>query len=160
MSEGSTGADGPFRVAGPEDAVGLRNLERDTNLVALGHVFPPTEFPFPEQQVLDRWRATLAEEGCTVLVADGEGGRLDCYVAYDDHVVRHLAVRPDAWRRGLGRAALARAASEMADPTLWCLDLNFNAHRFYARLGWERTGRTKAGEWPPYPAMSEWAPRR
>ena len=36
-----------WRRAGAEDAEPLTDLERDANLVALGHVFPPESHPFP-----------------------------------------------------------------------------------------------------------------
>lgn len=146
-----------FRRGLPADAELLRDLERDTNVVALAHVFS-VEHAFPEAAVLWRWRDELADPDVVVEVVDGPTG-LDCYVAADADVVRRLAVRPEAWGRGLGRAALDRASSRMADPALWCLDLNTAAQAFYRRLGWEPTGRSRPEAWPPYPVLSEWRQR-
>lgn len=143
-----------FRAATPADAEALRDLERDANVVALAHVFG--DEPFPEGAVLGRWREELADASLTVEVVDGPG-RLDCYVAYDATVLLHLAVHPEAWGRGLARAAVERAAAVMERPTLWVLDLNARAQGLYRHLGWEPTGRTEPGHWPPYPTMSEWA---
>ena len=44
-----------FRPAREDEAGALRDLERAANLVALGHVFPPDRFPFPDDAVLARW---------------------------------------------------------------------------------------------------------
>lgn len=142
-----------FRAATPADAEALRDLERDANLVALAHVFG--DEPFPDEAVLARWRDELADPDLRVDVVDGPG-RLDCYVAYDDSVLLHLAVRPEAWGRGLARAAVERAAARIERPTLWVLDLNVRAQGLYAHLGWRPTGRSQPGHWPPYPTMSEW----
>jgi hypothetical protein len=45
-----------WRFAAPDDAVVLRDLEREANLVGLAHVFPG--LPFPDEGVLERWRST------------------------------------------------------------------------------------------------------
>lgn len=154
-----------WRAATPADADALGDLERDANLASLGHVFAPAAHPFPEGAVRDRWRRTLLEPGVRVEVVDGPG-RLDCYVAYDGVTLRHLAVHPEAWRRGLGRDAVGRAVAAIrADggrPRLWCLVLNHRAQRLYAGLGWTASGVERRAEWPPYPTevelVLEWVP--
>ena len=50
-----------WRLAGPDDAEVLRDLEREANLVGLAHVFPGLSFP--DEGVLERWRATLGRAG-------------------------------------------------------------------------------------------------
>jgi GNAT superfamily N-acetyltransferase len=137
-----------WRRAGPGDAEALRDLERAANVVGLAHVFGDT--PFPEDDVLARWRATLVESGAVVLLHD------HAFTSWDaDGRVRHLAVHPDAWGRGLGREglALAVAAVEAAgvEPHLWALELNHRALRLYDHLGWVRTGETRRAGWPPHP---------
>jgi GNAT superfamily N-acetyltransferase len=143
-----------FRLATPDDAPALRDLERDANLVALAHVFGDT--PYPEAAVLERWSAELDDPTFRVHVVDGPA-RLDAYVSHDGSVLHHLAVRPERWGSGLGRAAVDLAVQEMTEPRLWCLDLNVAAQEFYRRLGWAPTGRSRTDEWPPHPTTSEWA---
>ncbi|QBR94216.1 GNAT family N-acetyltransferase [Nocardioides euryhalodurans] len=146
-----------FRVASPEEAHALMELERDANLVALAHVFPAAEHPYPEAEVEARWDATLAEDGVTVEVVPGTEGLL-ALVAYDDHRLRHLAVHPSAWGRGLARSAVERAVTRMAPgPRLWCLDANHRARGLYEHLGWRPTGGSRRAEWPPHPVESEYA---
>jgi putative acetyltransferase len=146
-----------MRMATAADAVALRDLERDANLVALGHVFPPDRFPFPDDEILARWRVVLAEPGVQVLVEEDDRG-LTCFVAFDSTTVRHLAVRPDVWGTGLARAALAAAEEHGHPQRLWCLRDNHRAIGLYEHLGWRRTGREQPAEWPPYPVELEFAP--
>jgi GNAT superfamily N-acetyltransferase len=143
-----------WRHATQADAGALRDLEREANLVGLAHVFPAEEFPFPDDGVLARWRATLAEPGVTVLLTEGvltswdDGGRL-----------RHLAVHPDHWGTGLAREGVALAVAGIRaagrTPTLWVLVANHRARGLYEHLGWEPTGREQVAEWPPYPREIE-----
>lgn len=150
-----------FRPAGPDDAQVLGDLERDANLASLGHVFAPSEHPFPEGAVVARWRAVLAEPGVSVEVVDGvdDSAGLRCYVAHDATTLRHLAVHPDAWGEGLARRAVERAVASIraagGRPRLWCLVENHRAQGLYAHLGWVASGVERRAEWPPHPAEVE-----
>jgi RimJ/RimL family protein N-acetyltransferase len=144
-----------FRLATEADAYALCDLEQAANLAALGHVFPPERYPFPTDAVLSRWALVLAEDGVDVLVRDGERG-LVCYAAHDDSWLRHLAVHPDHWGRGLGTAAVEAATAAMArrgsrEASLWCLEENRRARRLYERLGWRPAAERRDASWPPYP---------
>lgn len=146
------------RPATPADAAALAELEREANLPALAHVFPPDEHPFPTAEVEDRWRRVLADPGVTVEVVDGIQGDLLAFVAYDERVLRHLAVHPTRWRRGWGRSLVERAVSRMGPgPRLWCLVDNAGARSLYERFGWRPTGREQPAEWPPHPVEIEYA---
>lgn len=142
-----------WRTATPEDAAALRDLERAANVVGLAHVFG--ELPFPDQGVLERWHATLAEPGVSVRLV--EGAALSAWDGAGR--VRHLAVHPSRWGRGLGRAgaslAVAHIRASGRTPRLWVLEANHRARSLYAWLGWEPTGRTQPAEWPPYPTELE-----
>lgn len=137
-----------WRLAGPSDAEALRDLERAANVVGLAHVFGST--PFPDDEVLARWRTTLAEPGVVVM------RHPHAFTSWDgDGRVRHLAVHPDHWGRGLGREGLglAVAAVEAAggEAHLWALENNHRARRLYDHLGWVPTGETRPAPWPPHP---------
>ncbi len=140
-----------FRAATEADAEALMWLERDTNLVALAHVFPGVAYP--EDDVLQRWRTLLADPDVTVEVV-GPSTRLDVYLAYDVERLRHLGVRPDRWGEGLARAAMERAAGTRR---LWVLADNHRARGLYAHLGWAPTGRRQTAEWPPHPVELEYS---
>ena len=147
-----------FRDATVDDLTALRDLERSANLAALAHVFPPERFPFPGDDVLARWALVLEEPGCDVIVADGpEGGALVALAAYDDTTLRHLAVHPDRWGRGIASAAIGAALQAMelhggSEASLWCLEENHRARRLYEHLGWRPTDDRDEAPWPPHPA--------
>lgn len=107
------------------------------------------------------WRAWLADPEVTTLVLEAEEGIAGiCTMRPSgdpdgdpDEVVEvpTLYVRPDAWRRGYG-LALCREACRRARAegfrwlTLWVLDLNIEARRFYAALGFREDGAKKVDE--------------
>jgi RimJ/RimL family protein N-acetyltransferase len=144
-----------WRRAVAVDAEALRDVEREANLVALAHVFPPAEHPFPDEQVLARWQATLAERGVVVLLAENAAGPV-AFAAYDASTLRHLAVVPSLWGTGLAREAVERAVQAIAAggaevAYLWVLDDNVRARGLYGHLGWSETGESRLAEWPPHP---------
>jgi GNAT superfamily N-acetyltransferase len=144
-----------FRYATLADLTALRDLERQANLAALGHVFPPEQYPFPDDAVLARWALVLEDPDARVLVRDGESG-LVAFAAYDAGWLRHLAVRPDHWGRGVASAAVATVLAAMADgggrtASLWVLEQNHRARRLYEHLGWHATPDRQDAAWPPYP---------
>jgi ribosomal protein S18 acetylase RimI-like enzyme len=59
-----------------------------------------------------------------------------------------IYLAPDAWGRGAGRALMDAAVSRLvtagyADATLWVLDTNERARRFYTAAGWDIDGTAK-----------------
>jgi GNAT superfamily N-acetyltransferase len=144
-----------FRAATRDDIVALRDLEREANLAALGHVFPPDRYPFPEDDVLARWAIVLEAPDVDVMVAE-DAGEIVAYAAYDDSTLRHLAVRPDRWGQGLASTAVETVllALELRGCTiasLWCLEENHRARRLYEYLGWRPSPERREAPWPPHP---------
>lgn len=152
-----------FRQASSQDLLSLHDLERDANLVALGHVFPPERYPFPGVAVLARWRLVLEDPSVTVLVVDDpQGADLLAYTAFDHTSLRHLAVRPDHWGTGLATQAIEEALQGMGlrgsvEASLWCLEENHRARRLYEHLGWRPTGDRQPAAWPPHPTEMRYA---
>lgn len=146
-----------FREATEDDLVDLTRLERDANLAALGHVFPPERHPFPFDDVLARWRLVLDDPAAVVLVRDDPDDKgLAAYAAYDDRTIRHLAVHPRHWGEGLATAAIETATHAMdlrgtTVASLWVLEENHRARRLYSYLGWRETAETQPTPWPPHP---------
>ncbi len=141
-----------WRRAAPGDAGPLADLERDANLVGLAHVFG--ELPFPYDAVLTRWVLVLEDPEVTVDVVDGANG-LVAYAAYDPESLRHVAVHPDHWGRGIARDAVLRAGAAGA-VKLWVLTENHRARELYERLGWAPTGVTQECPWAPHPIELEY----
>jgi len=152
-----------FREATVEDLPALLDLERLANLAGLGHVFPPERYPFPDDDVLARWALVLDEPGVSVMVrdagpdtGDGQSGSIDVLAAYDQHTLRHLAVHPDLWGRGLASTVIETVLRRMDQggttvAELWCLEDNHRARRLYEYLGWRPTDDRREAPWPPCP---------
>jgi GNAT superfamily N-acetyltransferase len=149
----------PFRRATAADVVALRDLERAASLAGIAHVFPADRFPFPDDGVLARWALVLEDDDVRVEVVDGPAG-LRALTAYDGSSLRHLAVHPDDWGYGLGRAGVERAveaiaAGGSAQARLWVLEHNHRARGLYEKLGWRPSGVTQECSWPPHPVETE-----
>lgn len=119
---------------------------------------------------LDRWTRSLQaadwSAGGTLVVtgADEElagfaglGGTRDG----DDDAERvgeisTIYLTPDSWGQGLGRALMSAALRQLADlgyaeVTLWVLDTNVRARRFYAAAGFTHDGAVKVDESHDFP---------
>lgn len=65
-------------------------------------------------------------------------------VAVDGCIIEHLYVLPARQGRGYGSRLLAFAVQQCHGvPTLWVLNTNERARRFYEQRGFHQTGRTK-----------------
>ena len=83
-------------------------------------------------------------------MAEGRGrtlGFVSVGPSRDEHGVGELYaiyVDPDEWSRGAGRALIVRAeerlAEQYAEATLWVLEENPRARRFYESAGWQPDG--------------------
>lgn len=107
------------------------------------------------------WERRLAEPsppGGGVLVAE-TGGRVTGFAAFgptrdadaDPAMAAEIFtiyLAPEAWGRGLGRALLAASVEDLThagyrEATLWVLDANARARRFYEAAGWRPDGAVK-----------------
>lgn len=143
-----------IRIGAPEDAAALARLQLGTALHAYHEIFPATA-PAPQVDDLQvEWERWLRSEGCRVFVADGLEGPIAsvaCGPDPDEPAVGHMArlyVDPASWGAGIGRAlhqaciAHLRAAS-FERATLWVLEHNSPARRWYERTGWRPTGEVR-----------------
>ncbi len=101
-----------------------------------------------------RWRQRLAEpedRRGTVLVAEEEGsvvGFASCGESRDtagEGELYAIYVLPESWGSGAGRALMAAAVAALGTggydtASLWVLEDNPRARRFYEREGWARDG--------------------
>src|SRR5829696_7549493 len=57
-----------------DDLCALLVVQREGAVAGLGHVFPQTAHPFPEQRIHDRWLRELADPGvdCFVILEDSK----------------------------------------------------------------------------------------
>jgi GNAT superfamily N-acetyltransferase len=156
---------GPVRRAGPEDAAAITVVHVRSWQGAYRGLLP--------QEYLDGldpagrvewWRQSLERPGwpaagTLVALSDGQvsgfaniGPTRDCG-AGDARVgeVNAIYVLPEAWGAGLGRALMTAALGELAaggyeSATLWVLESNARARRFYERAGWTTDGSAKEAD--------------
>jgi GNAT superfamily N-acetyltransferase len=144
-----------IRAARPDEASTLAAIQRDASLAALAHIFPPELYPYPLDDVTQRWLDSLANEEITVLVAEEDGsaaGVAGCRREWLDG----LYVLPEWWSRGVGRSlqdeVLERLRAEGCERChLWVLERNDRARQFYERLGWVENGDSRIVPFPPNP---------
>jgi GNAT superfamily N-acetyltransferase len=77
------------------------------------------------------------------------GRSRDADIPSDGGEVYAIFVEPEAQGTGLGRLLIERALARLAEqgygaPTLWVLESNVQARRFYERGGWELDAGRKA----------------
>ena len=153
---------GPVRRAGPEDAEQIAVVHVRSWQGAYRGLLPQDYLDGldPADRV-ERWRRILERgdwpaAGTIVAVRDG---RVSGFAAFgptrdaDAGQVRvgevnAIYVLPEAWGTGLGRALMTAALSRLAaaggqEATLWVLEANARARRFYACAGWAADGCVK-----------------
>ncbi|MBA8795864.1 ribosomal protein S18 acetylase RimI-like enzyme [Friedmanniella endophytica] len=166
-----------LRRARPGAEALLADLERQAGIEAFPHVFPAETYPFPLEQVTDRWRDVLRDPALQTLIAvaapatgpdpsaEGTAGEGTAgaapepvgFVALSASSVLHLGVRPDRQGRGVGGCLLTCAEDELfADPflaeaSLWVLVDNDRARRFYRDHGWHESDNRRRSPYPPGP---------
>ena len=117
--------------------------------------------PFEER--VERFRAGLERPGvdASILVAE-RGDEVVGEAVRVGSELRDLCVVPEAWGTGAGLALMDEVLAEIraggaTQATLWVVEANARARRFYEREGWEPTGETR--ETPLGPAELQYALR-
>ena len=144
-----------LRTATPADAETLFAIQRAASLAAFAHVFPPGEYPYPDDAIRAEWQRRLTDGETHTLIAE-RNGRAEGYVAYAPELLASLFVLPEAQGAGVGSAL--HDAALAAQPALgarvcrlWVLAENHAARAFYEHRGWRKDGRRRTAQYPPYP---------
>jgi GNAT superfamily N-acetyltransferase len=150
-------ADLIVRPAGVDDADGfVRAYEEswDAALAPLAGRALRELSPLDER--LEAFRKTFGAGlplGAGAWVADA-GGEIVGVAVRTGAELRSLYVVPKAWGTGaaqalMGTALAAIGADGHVEATLWVVEANPRARRFYEREGWEPTGETRESELGP-----------
>lgn len=146
-----------MRLADRGSAPQLAAVHRAAAHTAFAPLFPPDAAPPAYEDDLARWEHWLGpdwDRGRRAYVAMARTGPVGVVLAGpdpDEPQVGHLArlyVHPAHWGRGLGSRLYAAALRDLVgrgfpSATLWVLEGNTRARRWYERLGWRPTGRRK-----------------
>jgi ribosomal protein S18 acetylase RimI-like enzyme len=145
------------RLADRGSAAELTRLHRAAAHTGFAHIFPPDAPPPTYEEDLAGWEFWLGpdwEQGRRAHVA--VAGREAIGVVLtgpdpDEPALGHLSrlyVHPAWWGRGAGTRLYVAALGDLTqrglpEATLWVLEGNRVARRWYERLGWKPTGRRK-----------------
>ena len=146
------------RLATADDADGIARVQERGWQGPYRHIFPREKLDRGGFIDPERWRTRLATPppGWTTLVA--EAGEVVGFASVgpsrDEQAIGELYaiyVDPDAWDTGAGRALIERAErqldEEYDEATLWVLEDNARARRFYEIAGWSPDGAVKENAW-------------
>lgn len=146
-----------IRRARPDESRLLTRMERAASEAELSHIFPAEQYPYPNAEVLKRWRRLLRDRLTRVHIIELFDAPVG-FVAFDADTLLHLGVVPHQTRRGYGSALAEYAATEMfargvQAAHLWVLVDNTTARSFYTSLRWQETDERRDCEFPPHPQM-------
>jgi GNAT superfamily N-acetyltransferase len=144
-----------IRSARPDEADTLLVIQREACVEAFPHIYPPEQYPFPDDGVREVWQKALADPDIEAYVAEEDGDTVGC-VAVGGVFLRNLYVVPERWKSGVGSAlhdlALERLRERgCGEAKLWTLEQNWTARRFYEKRGWTLNGETRVVPFPPNP---------
>jgi GNAT superfamily N-acetyltransferase len=144
-----------IRRARRDEADTLLGIQRAACVEAFPHVYPPSEYPFPDDDVRGAWREALADSDVEAYVAEEDGEAVGC-VSVGGVFLRTLYVVPERWGSGVGSALHDLALERLRDrgcreAKLWTLEENWTGRRFYEKRGWTLNGETRVVPFPPNP---------
>jgi GNAT superfamily N-acetyltransferase len=144
-----------IRAARQDEGDALAEIQRRASVAGLAHIFPPEQYPYPIEEIRQRWREALAAEGRSVLVYEADGETLGVAMTGPEWL-DGLYVVPERWGSGIAvelhdQALDVLRAEGFQRCHLWVLEDNRRARRFYERLGWRLNDRTRVVPYPPNP---------
>lgn len=140
-----------IRAAGPGDEEILLDLQRASALAGLAHVFPPEQYPFPDDAVRRRWHEQLRRDEVTTLLAEVDHAPVGL-VSVSPGWLESLYVVPEHWGTGVAPELHDEAVGLLERPChLWVLVENRRARRFYDQRGWIADGEQRPANFPPWP---------
>ena len=152
-----------IRPARRDDIETLLTIQREAAVTAFAHIFDQARYPFPNHEIREVWRETVADPEVELYLAELEGEAAGS-VSVGGGFLRTLYVLPRRQGTGVGSAlhdfALERlAAHGWRTARLWTLEENWDARRFYERRGWTLTDETRVVPFPPNPIYVQYAKR-
>jgi GNAT superfamily N-acetyltransferase len=144
-----------IREAKPEEADMLFKVQRASALAGFAHIFPPDDYPFPDEAELSTWMKLLKTPDVAILVAERAGRPGGVAVIGHEELLRFFLV-PEWWGSGVADVLHEAALDTLRQRgdsicRLWVLEANHRARRFYERRGWRLDGRKRVSIFPPFP---------
>ncbi len=140
-----------------DDIPVVLDIQKPSAVRGLSDVFPQDLYPFPRDNVAQRWQQELTTPGINcyvVLLGDTVVG----FAATRDDELLHFGIAVEHWGTGIARTALDAVLGRMRNRGIqraWLLVFTGNGRgrRFYEKLGWRPTGQRNHSSFPPYPQL-------
>jgi RimJ/RimL family protein N-acetyltransferase len=144
----------------PDDVAAVLDLQEPSSAVGLANVFPQDEYPFPRDQVRQRWLRELDDPdvACHVVLL---GSAVVGFAATRLDELLHFGIALEHWGSGLASQAHDAVLGELARRGVrraWCWvhTDNHRARRFYEKHGWQPTETRMPSPFAPYPEMTRY----
>ena len=148
----------------PADLPELLDGQHRGAVLGLADVFDQAGYPFPLDEIRDRWLAELGDPSIAAYVVTGDDGRVLGFAARRDDELLHFGTAPETWGSGLATwlhdAMLATFPPEVERLRLWVFAGNGRGRRLYEKLGWTATGEQRRTSYPPHPVLLGYGRRR
>jgi ribosomal protein S18 acetylase RimI-like enzyme len=143
-----------IRAGQPTDASPIAGVQVRSWQVAYRGVFPDEWLDrLTVEERLPFWERYLSDDDTATLVAEIDGIPVGFALLGADRddpsrgKILAIYLDPEVWRRGIGRALMLASEKTLSErfstATLWVLDQNERARRFYETVGWVHDGTSK-----------------
>jgi RimJ/RimL family protein N-acetyltransferase len=140
-----------------EDVPSVMDVQEPGAIRAFADVFPQHRYPFPREELAQRWLTEIATPGIDCLVVVAHGAIVGFAAIRGDEFL-HFGIAVEHWGSGIARTAhdevldlMRRNGVELA--WLRVFTGNGRGRRFYEKLGWHSTGVRTRTSFPPYPEL-------
>jgi RimJ/RimL family protein N-acetyltransferase len=139
------------------DLMDVLDVQAPAAALGLAAVFPQDAYPFPRDDVAQRWLQEIATPGidCYVVL---HGGRVVGFAATRDSEFLHFGIAVEQWGSGIAQRAHDAVLDRMRErgvrrAWLRVFTQNGRGRRFYEKLGWHPTGDRTHSSFPPHPEL-------
>lgn len=139
----------------------VTELQGHGSVLVLAEIFPQHTYPFPREQVAERWHREIEDPGidCYVVALTGDAaGAVAGFAATRSDELLHFGVAVEHWGTDLAGEAHDMVLQQMSGQGVrraWLRVFagNRRGRRFYERRGWQPTGESTRSTFPPFPEL-------
>jgi RimJ/RimL family protein N-acetyltransferase len=139
------------------DVLEVLDIQEPGAVRGLADVFPQDAYPFPRDEVAQRWLTEIEtpDVDCYVVLLDAA---IAGFASVHGDELKHFGIAFEWWGSGLARTAHDAVLDRMLShgvrrPWLWVFTDNQRGRRFYEKLCWHPTGERTTSSFPPYPEL-------
>jgi RimJ/RimL family protein N-acetyltransferase len=139
------------------DVPDVLDVQEPGAVLGLVEVFPQDAYPFPREDVAERWVREIATPGIDCLVVQRDGAVVGFAAIREDEFL-HFGIAVEHWGSGIAQIAHDAVLDRMRARGIeraWLRVFagNERGRRFYERLGWRPTGDRTRSSFAPYPEL-------